>query len=374
MQAVNHSTRLPRPSSTLLRIGQVASQLGVTTQTIRNWIKQGELDCVRTAGGQRLITEASVRRYLGFDEEEEGTEATPVFLVARTSTNRQAKGHSKGETDSDLARQIERLREYAKDNYPDSTPVEFVSVRSGLNFNDQGFVKVVDAILSGQCRGGVVICTHRDRIMRMAYEVFQLICRQGGCEVVEIEETDESEKSYGETLAEDLLAFTHVYSCRHYAKRSAQTNMKHVSDECVTRMIELRQEGFPIDQITRTLNREGFKQQKKGGAPERVTERIVLRYLDSNGIQKALEVAVGVGNEKKRPIEEFLATRLVRTGKKEDRALNKDIRAAYVKWAKGKKVEIETPTNLGKLIVGMGFERGKDGKGNRYYLGVKLAG
>ena len=127
-----------------------------------------------------------------------------------------------------------------------------------------------------------------------------------------------------------------------------------------------------IDQITRTLNREGFTQAKLKGNAEPVTERIVLRYLDSNGVEKALKTAVGVKNQKRRPVEEFLRSHLKRTNKPEDRALNKDVRAAYVEWAKGKNVEIENATNLGKLITKMGFERGKDGKGNRYYRGCQL--
>ena len=239
-----------------------------------------------------------------------------------------------------------------------------------MNFEHPTFLRLINDILDGKFRNGFVVVVHSERLCRFGLDLVKELIRRGGAELVVLEEGEDE----SDDLASDILAVVSHFGAVYHGRRAGYTNTKHVSDECVKRMIELRQEGFPIDQIVRTLNREGFTQQKKNGKPERVTERIVLRYLDSNGIQKALEVAVGVSEGKKRPVEEFLATRLVKTGKAEDRAFNKDIREAYVRWAKGKKVEIETPTNLGKLIVGMGFQRGKDCKGNRYYRGVKLAG
>ena len=48
-----------------LRIGQAAEVLGVSVDTIRRWAADGTLKTTRTAGRQRLVSAAEVRRSLG---------------------------------------------------------------------------------------------------------------------------------------------------------------------------------------------------------------------------------------------------------------------------------------------------------------------
>lgn len=45
-----------------LRIGQAAELLGVSADTVRRWVDSGELEAVRTAGGQRAIPGTSLAR------------------------------------------------------------------------------------------------------------------------------------------------------------------------------------------------------------------------------------------------------------------------------------------------------------------------
>ncbi len=46
------------------RIGEAADMLGVRVETLRRWERAGELETVRTAGGQRLIPGAEIARLL----------------------------------------------------------------------------------------------------------------------------------------------------------------------------------------------------------------------------------------------------------------------------------------------------------------------
>lgn len=48
-----------------LRIGQAATLLGVSVDTLRRWEEDGTLETVRSSGGQRLVPLAEVRRLLG---------------------------------------------------------------------------------------------------------------------------------------------------------------------------------------------------------------------------------------------------------------------------------------------------------------------
>ena len=47
-----------------LRVGQAATLLGVSVDTVRRWEAAGELTLARTRGGQRLVPLAEVRRLL----------------------------------------------------------------------------------------------------------------------------------------------------------------------------------------------------------------------------------------------------------------------------------------------------------------------
>ncbi|MFX1294179.1 MAG: helix-turn-helix domain-containing protein [Promethearchaeota archaeon] len=49
----------------LYRIGKVSYQVGVSIQTVRNWIYSRKIQPVRTASGEHRIPESEIRRILG---------------------------------------------------------------------------------------------------------------------------------------------------------------------------------------------------------------------------------------------------------------------------------------------------------------------
>lgn len=65
-----------------LRIGQAATLLGVSVDTIRRWGEEGRIETVRSIGGQRLVALSEVRRLL------EERRPAPV-PVARSSARNQ---------------------------------------------------------------------------------------------------------------------------------------------------------------------------------------------------------------------------------------------------------------------------------------------
>ena len=54
----------PDPSTSDLRLGQAAELLGVSPETLRRWEADGRIATHRSAGGQRLVALAEVRRLL----------------------------------------------------------------------------------------------------------------------------------------------------------------------------------------------------------------------------------------------------------------------------------------------------------------------
>jgi molybdopterin-binding protein len=68
----------------LLRVGQAAEMLGVSVDTIRRWEQAGQLETVRSPGGQRLIRIADIRRLLA--ERRKAGADRPI--VAQSARNR----------------------------------------------------------------------------------------------------------------------------------------------------------------------------------------------------------------------------------------------------------------------------------------------
>ncbi len=84
---------------TLIAIGEVAREFGVSTQTIRNWTKEGYLSEVRTIGGHRRYCRKEIDKCLGKAEEK------TTILYSRVSSADQKQ---------DLERQAAELQKYAK--------------------------------------------------------------------------------------------------------------------------------------------------------------------------------------------------------------------------------------------------------------------
>ena len=61
-----------------LRLGQAAEILGVSTDTLRRWEADGRITTERSAGGQRLVALAEVRRLLTARRGPSGSNARPT--------------------------------------------------------------------------------------------------------------------------------------------------------------------------------------------------------------------------------------------------------------------------------------------------------
>ena len=57
-------------SERLLKIGDVTTLLGVTTQTLRNWANNGYMDAIIGKGGHRIFRRGDVERLMELKERE----------------------------------------------------------------------------------------------------------------------------------------------------------------------------------------------------------------------------------------------------------------------------------------------------------------
>ena len=194
----------------LLTIGELAESLGVSVGTLRRWDRNGSLKPqLRTAGGHR--------RYFLKDA------LTALGAAPPAPTGRLVVGYARvscSDQQSDLLRQRERLEKHLS---AESNSLVISDLGSGLNFKKRGLHKLLGLVMAGQVERLVV--THKDRLLRFGFELFeQLVIAHGG----RVEILEDVVGSEDAELAKDVLTIITVFSARLYGRRSRQTN-KHAA-------------------------------------------------------------------------------------------------------------------------------------------------
>ena len=182
-------------------IGKFAKEIGVTTQTLRNWHKSRELIPFKiTEGGTRYYSEEQLNRYLGVF----GNLNKITVGYCRVSSNKQK---------DDLNRQVDNMKLYLTSK---GTPYEIIEdIGSGINYNKKGLNKLIGMIISYKVDKIVVL--YKDRLLRFGFELIENIAKLYDCK---IEIIDNTEKTEEQELVEDLIQIVTVFSCRLQGKRA----------------------------------------------------------------------------------------------------------------------------------------------------------
>ena len=183
----------------LYRTGEVAKRLGVSTMTVRRWIKAGKIKA-HQIGREFRIPESEILRLL------EGRTLDKVVIYARVSSRDQKE---------DLERQVEYLK-----NYCSSKGYQVVKIltdfSSGLNENRRGLKQLFKLVEGGEVTK--VIITYRDRLTRFGFKYLEQYLNSHGVEIEVI--FDDEEKTPEKELVEDLLAIVTSFAGKRYGMRS----------------------------------------------------------------------------------------------------------------------------------------------------------
>jgi putative resolvase len=342
--ATANSICTPQASQTgLLSISEAAKFCGLHVNTLRKYSNSGRLATYRTPGGNRRYAKSDLAELMGgsdYKEENYDGGQTKVIIYARISDGRRSKGFAKGEQ-SDLARQVDRLKEYAIEHYGEDAEIEtYAETASGLSFNRKMLNKLIDGMLSGQIRDSILLCTHPERLARIAREILLRVCDWANVKIIytERDENLDAESSPGELIAE----FCSSVISRIYSKRSSERSKKQLSPHVVNRIVELRQSGVPYSKIQTILNSEGLR--CDDGAAVGIA--VIQRYL-----KESVQLEV----KKERSIETYFAENVV-VGAGNLRLKKEDLWADYAEWCKAKCINPITPHHVGRILKIMGLE------------------
>lgn len=189
----------------LYSIHQFAKLCRLTTQTLRNWDKNGKLKPFSVGpSGYRYYSQEQLNHVLGI----QGTpNPKKVIGYCRVSNANQK---------DDLERQIQNMQNYL---IQQGKPFEIISdIGSGINYNKKGLNDLIERIINHDVEKVVVL--YKDRLVRFGFELIEKIASMYNCP---IEIIDNSKKSEEQELVEDLVQIITVFSCKLQGERANKT-------------------------------------------------------------------------------------------------------------------------------------------------------
>lgn len=255
-------SRLATGNGSLLKMNEIAARFNLHPNTIRKATNLGRLTCYTMPSGHRRFAESDVLAWLGVaasgqQQEEHISTKTPIFICCRVSTDKQNALRGPASTESDLDRQLRRCEEYVDKRWGGENVAitRFVGVGSGLNFSRVQLLKMIEAILAGQCKGGFVVATYKDRVARFGVEMIDTICRYGQCQLVFTEA--EPAKEVYETIAEDVLGILTHYTAKASGLKTRKALKVVVPGDVLQDCWKWKQQGLSYRAIELRLRKEG---------------------------------------------------------------------------------------------------------------------
>ena len=353
----NNSVHVLRSSkqcpSDLLRMGEASSIFKVSHATLRKWNREKKLQCVRTVGNTRLVVKQSLLKCLGIEDSVSGKSNVTV-CYCRCSTSKQ---------NGDLARQIEKVSSFVIEKYG-VEPIVYSEIGSGLSDSRPKYLKLIEDVVEQKI--GRIVCNTKDRLSRYGNEVFGLLCQIKGVDLVFVDD-ENVEKSYSQELSEDLMSIVHVYSCRHYSRRAAETLRRDVEDEVKVKIMEMFDDGFNFTEIARELTAQGVVCPKDGMAYSTyVIRKTIYEAVEKEKLKPSREVS--------RPDEELVKQFIAEccTVTKDAKVFTTPLYQAYEGYANKIGRKSACRKRFSDIVRQMGFTRKFSTSGMRVYKGLFL--
>jgi excisionase family DNA binding protein len=308
-------------------MSEVCSRFSVHPNTVRRATEAGDLKCVRLGGlSHRRFRECDVLEWLGVEREEEGNGGdVPIALVARVSSAGQARARSLVNNESDLDRQLERLTTFAREKWGHKAKLfTYKRVASGMLFSHPVLHQLIKDVLAGKFKGGFVISTYPDRLLRFGAELFRSICEFGGATLLFTESA--ADVSEEEELCNDVLAVITHFSAKSHGRRATKRVRTIVPEDLALYIVKLSSAGYSNRHIAKRLKGEG-KGADENGRP--ITDQVVARVLkEQSATLRTVQVREGENN-----FALFFSCKLRRASEK-TRLARKTMLTAYYAWAK----------------------------------------
>jgi excisionase family DNA binding protein len=186
----------------LLRISKAAYELGLSTKTVRRWVKQEKIQAV-WVGKEARIPRSEIERFVGT------TQSRFLILYGRVSGQGQK---------ADLKTQLNRLQAWALTERPEQKEHTLIlfDIGSGLKASRKNLQKLLKLVVEDHV--SEVVVTYADRLTRFGLEYLQTLFTSFRVTFTVLE--SDATKTSEQELTDDLLAIITAFSGRLYGMRS----------------------------------------------------------------------------------------------------------------------------------------------------------
>lgn len=191
----------------LLKPGQAAKLLNVTTHTLANYAEKGILKPVTLPNGMRRYYKTEIYQLAGVEEQEE--DKKKVFYIRS----------SDGDT-TKLDTQVSLLEE--KFGAPDKV---YKDKASGLNEKRRGLQSLIKQVQLGNI--STVYITQKDRLTRFGYSYLESMFNYHGVSIVVLHPKEE--KALEKELLDDFMSLIASFSGKYYRLRGYENQKKLLS-------------------------------------------------------------------------------------------------------------------------------------------------
>lgn len=185
-----------------MKAKEVLNKLKVTRQTLTKYVAKGYIQVSKLPNGQYDYDDSSVYNFLNKNVTRKNV------IYGRVSTLNQK---------DNLEVQISTLKQFCFMNGIQVNEV-YKDIASGISFAKRdNFFKLLDEILQG--RVSKVVVTYKDRISRVGFDLFDILFKKFGCEIIVMSEVG-NPKLDSEEIFEEIISLLHCYSMKLYSKRN----------------------------------------------------------------------------------------------------------------------------------------------------------
>ena len=274
------------------------------------------------------------------ESEESSTKVCLCYCRVSTSAQSSIKfkdGTEKNDGQSDLTRQIDRLKSEAKNRYPELPCKVYSEQSSGMNFERRVLNKLLDEVLAGKWDNSILLVENKDRLVRFAAPIIEKIFKSKGIEVIYFAQEEITDD---ETLTNDILSVIHYFSAKSYSKRANERRKKVISSEATTRAKQLIDQGTNLREIVKVLDKENMR--NEDGSP-------ILYNLLRKTVYHKQAIIEQVVSKKESSAEEWKRQFVSRTSSAYCLPVA-DAHAEYEQWAIGQGKPVVSKLKFAKLF------------------------
>lgn len=188
-----------------VRTSELARLLGVTSQTIRKYVRQNKIPYHLSPSGQLFFTKEDVDAIVGVKDKTVDTKRVWVHYARSSSGNK-----------SIISSQFKKLEEaYGKPDF------KIQDSASGMNENRKGLNQLLDLVFENKVTDIAIV--RQDRLARFGIKYLNRVFSQYGVKVHELAQVDE--KSLQDEMMDDFMTIIASFSGRFSQMKSRQAKL-----------------------------------------------------------------------------------------------------------------------------------------------------